>query len=163
MSITVTNASNGVVPKDVLEGIISTGKLTPEFEKELFTLAAQAKDRSYSPYSNFRVGAALIAKSGNIYLGGNVENASYGATRCAEQTAFQKAISEGERRFLAVGVATDTDAFISPCGVCRQFMVEYGKGLLVYNFKPDGTFKKYTLQELLPDSFGPEDLDRPRD
>ncbi|KAJ3018241.1 hypothetical protein HKX48_003020 [Thoreauomyces humboldtii] len=162
MSIKVNKVSNGVLPKDVLETLLSTGELTSALEAELFALATEAKNCSYAPYSKFRVGAALIAKSGNVYLGGNVENASYGATRCAEQTAFQKAVSEGERKFFVVGVATDTDAFISPCGVCRQFMVEFGRGLLVYNFKPDGTFKKYTLEDLLPDSFGPEDLDRPR-
>ncbi|KAJ3134787.1 hypothetical protein HDU90_004817 [Geranomyces variabilis] len=161
-SVAIKSISNGTVPKDVLDDILRTGKLSPAFEKELFRLASEAKNRSYTPYSKFRVGAAVIATSGNIYLGGNVESASYGATRCAEQTAFQKAVSEGDRRFLAVGVATDTDAFISPCGICRQFMVEFGKGLIVYNFKTDGTFKRYLLSELLPDSFGPEDLDRPR-
>ncbi|KAI8826730.1 cytidine deaminase-like protein [Fimicolochytrium jonesii] len=162
MSIEIKKTSNGVLPDEILQELLSTGRLSTELEKELFRLATEAKNCSYSPYSKFRVGAAVIAKSGNVYLGGNVESASYGATRCAEQTAFQKAVSEGERRFLVVGVATDTDAFISPCGICRQFMVEWGKSLMVYNFKPDGTFRKYKLSELLPDSFGPDDLERPR-
>ncbi|KNC99331.1 cytidine deaminase [Spizellomyces punctatus DAOM BR117] len=163
MSVQAISSPNARVPTDVLKKVLESGELTQDLEKRLFELASVAKTRSYSPYSKFRVGAAVLAKSGNIWLGCNVESASYGATRCAEQTAFLKAVSDGDNRFIAVGVTTDTDAYISPCGICRQFMVEWGKELLVYNFKPDGSFRKYKLKDLLPDSFGPDDLDRPRE
>ncbi|KAJ3180159.1 hypothetical protein HDU85_004162 [Gaertneriomyces sp. JEL0708] len=156
-------SANSRIDEGVLEKIKSAGHLDSDTEKQLFAWATAAKDRSYSPYSKFRVGAALISSTGNVWLGGNIESASYGATRCAEQTAVQKAVSEGEKQFIAVGVATDTDGYISPCGICRQFMVEFGKKLWVYNFKLDGSFRKYRLEELLPDSFGPDDLDRPRE
>ncbi|KAJ3209873.1 hypothetical protein HDU67_005843 [Dinochytrium kinnereticum] len=169
------------IEEATLKSILSTGKLTPEVEAMLGKLASEAKNGSYSPYSKFRVGASLLSTNGNVWMGANVENASYGiypsfhlesfplpisATRgaiCAERTSFAKAVSEGDRKFLAVGVATDVDEFISPCGFCRQFMVEFGKGLNVYLFKSDGTFKLYKLHELIPDSFGPDDLELPRD
>ncbi|KAH6569489.1 hypothetical protein BASA50_010935 [Batrachochytrium salamandrivorans] len=136
------------------------GILTKETQLELAQYASQAKESSYSPYSNFRVGAALLAADGQVFLGCNVENASYGGTICAERTAFVKAVSEGVKTFLAIAVITDKDTAISPCGVCRQFMVEFGKNLMVYQFSKN--FKVVaikSLKELLPDSFGPEDLD----
>ncbi|KAJ3148816.1 hypothetical protein HK101_002115 [Irineochytrium annulatum] len=126
-------------------------------------LSMSAKSGSYSPYSKFRVGAALLSDKGNLWMGANVENASYGGAICAERTAFVKAVSEGDRKFLAVAVATDVDAFISPCGMCRQFMVEFGRELKVYLFKSDNTFKLWRLGDLIPDSFGPDDLERPRE
>ncbi|KAI9204964.1 cytidine deaminase-like protein [Polychytrium aggregatum] len=109
----------------------TAGELTPEIERHLAGQAQQAKAHSYSPYSKFRVGAALLAKSGRIYSGCNVENASYGGCICAERTAFVKAVSEGEREFVAIFISSDLEDFISPCGMCRQFMVEFGKGLKV--------------------------------
>ncbi|KAH6565433.1 hypothetical protein BASA60_009933 [Batrachochytrium salamandrivorans] len=102
----------------------------------------------------------LVSFVSVICLGCNVENASYGGTICAERTAFVKAVSEGVKTFLAIAVITDKDTAISPCGVCRQFMVEFGKNLMVYQFSKN--FKVVaikSLKELLPDSFGPEDLD----
>ncbi|KAJ3098674.1 hypothetical protein HDU97_003791 [Phlyctochytrium planicorne] len=154
---------HSTIDNSTLQSILATGKVTPEIEVQLGKLASEAKNGSYSPYSKFRVGASLLSKNGNIWLGANVENASYGGAICAERTAFVKAVSEGDRRFVAVAVATDVDDFISPCGFCRQFMVEFGKSLLVYLFKSDGTFKLYTLSELIPDSFGPDELEKPRD
>ncbi|KAJ3110083.1 hypothetical protein HDU96_006927 [Phlyctochytrium bullatum] len=146
-----------------LQTIISTGELTAEVAATLGKLAQEAKDGSYSPYSKFRVGASLLSVKGNLWKGANVENASYGGAICAERTAFVKAVSEGDRKFIAVAVATDVDEFVSPCGFCRQFMVEFGKGLLVYLFKSDGTYKLHKLSDLIPDSFGPDDLEKPRD
>lgn len=118
-----------------------------------------AREFSYSPYSKFRVGAALLSKTGNLYLGCNVENASYGGAICAERTAFVKAVSQGDQSMIAVGVITDKEKCVGPCGFCRQFMVEFGKNLLVYQFSATtDEFVVNPLSSLLPDSFGPEDL-----
>ncbi|KAI9104962.1 cytidine deaminase-like protein [Phlyctochytrium arcticum] len=161
MSVQITSTPNARIDQSLIDPAVANGELSPALEKQLFELSNEAKTRAYAPYSKFRVGAAVITPKGNVYLGCNVENASFGGTRCAEQTAFLKAVSEGENQFFAVGVTTDTDAFISPCGICRQFMNEWGGKLWVYHYKPDGTFKKFRLRELLPESFGPDDLDRP--
>ncbi|KAJ8331645.1 hypothetical protein BDV3_000319 [Batrachochytrium dendrobatidis] len=137
------------------------GVLSKDVQLQLAQFATQAKEMSYSPYSKFRVGAALLAPTGEVFLGCNVENASYGGTICAERTAFVKAVSEGHKKFLAIAVITDKEAAISPCGFCRQFMVEFGKHIQVYQFS--ASFDKVeikSLKELLPDSFGPEDLDK---
>lgn len=142
--------------------VACNGDLTAKTEDLLRQIAAEVKEHSYSPYSKFRVGAALLSAQGHVYNGCNVENASYGGAICAERTAFVKAVSEGHRKFLAIAVSTDVDSFISPCGFCRQFMVEFGKELKVYLFKKDGSKKMWLLKDLLPDSFGPEDLERPR-
>ena len=119
---------------------------------------------SYAPYSGYHVGAALLAKNGNIYAGCNIENASYGATNCAERTAFFKAVSEGVKDFEAiaiVGAPADAAAentfseYAYPCGICRQVMQEFCKkdfGIIVAKSTED--YKKYTLQELLPFGFG---------
>ncbi|KAI8093614.1 cytidine deaminase [Halteromyces radiatus] len=123
----------------------------------LFKYALEAKETSYSPYSKFRVGAALLTKDGTWYKGCNVENASYGAAICAERTAYCKAISEGHREFIALAVSTDQDDFVSPCGICRQFISEFGPGSLpVYLLNTKGEFKLITLSELLPLSFSLE-------
>lgn len=133
-------------------------------EEELRALAIEAMQRAYSPYSKCKVGAALLARSGKVYLGCNIENASYSPTICAERTAFAKAVSEGEREFDAiavVGTATDAvDGFFPPCGVCRQVMNEFCdldsfKVILVKN---EHEHKTVTLRELLPYSFGSENL-----
>ncbi|KAJ3040878.1 hypothetical protein HDV00_010338 [Rhizophlyctis rosea] len=153
---------NTTVPPELMARVIEEDKLPSEVERQLFDLAQLAKNASYSPYSKFRVGAALLAKSGAVFTGCNVENASYGGAICAERTAFVKAVSEGERKFVAIVVATDVDSFISPCGFCRQFMVEFGKELLVYLTKSDGSVSVKKLKDLLPDSFGPDDLEKPR-
>ena len=133
-------------------------------ENELRAMAIEAMQRAYSPYQHCKVGAALLAKSGKVYLGCNIENASYSPTICAERVAFVKAISEGEREFDAIAVAgsaTDTvDGFFPPCGVCRQVMREFCdldefKILLVKNVNEH---KTVTLRELLPYSFGNENM-----
>lgn len=133
--------------------------------KALMAQAVQARQMSYSPYSGFMVGAALLGKSGKIYQGCNVENAGYSPTNCAERTAFFKAVSEGEREFEAIAVIGGPReggkmGYAYPCGVCRQVMMEFCEPdtftILVGTGEED--FKAYTLKELLPHGFGPEDL-----
>lgn len=134
--------------------------------KKLVELAFEAKSRSYSPYSHFAVGAALLAKSGKIYLGCNIENAAYTPTNCAERTAFFKAVSEGEYEFEAIAIAagpTDGrsyDEYCAPCGVCRQVMMEFCNPdtFKVTVSKDVEDYRTYTLKELLPFGFGPADL-----
>ena len=129
-------------------------------EKLLTEAAIQAKEMSYSPYSHFRVGAALLGKSGTIYQGCNIENASYGATNCAERTAVFKAISEGEREFRAIAIAGDCEEYISPCGICRQVLLEFCKPqeFLVLMLNGQGEWCQKTLDELIPNAFTTEKL-----
>mgnify|MGYP000941687334 CR=1 FL=1 len=94
--------------------------------KELLKKAQEAKAGAYAPYSRFRVGAALLGKSGRVYTGANVENASYSVTCCAERVALFKAVTEGEREFDAIAVTSDSDSLTWPCGVCRQALSEFG-------------------------------------
>ena len=123
---------------------------------ELVTLAIKAREKAYAPYSGYKVGAALKTKSGKIYLGCNIENASFSPTVCAERTAVFKAVSEGEREFEAIAVTGGKEEiadFAPPCGVCRQIMSEFCKEdfkIILYNGKEE---KVYTLKELLPLSF----------
>lgn len=112
---------------------------------------------SYSPYSDFRVGAALLCKSGKIYTGCNIENVSFSPTNCAERTAFFKAVSEGEREFAAIAIVGgkkgEVTDYCYPCGVCRQVMAEFcDSDLEIITACPDG-IKSYTLKELLPKAF----------
>lgn len=123
-------------------------------EKELLELARAARERAYAPYSHFRVGAALLAGSGSVYIGCNIENASYSATICAERTAFCKAVSEGEREFIMIAIAGESDP-CPPCGVCRQMMREFCKDSFVILTESG----RHTLGELLPHSFGPDNLE----
>ena len=130
---------------------------------ELMRLATEARKASYAPYSNFRVGAALLGKSGKVYLGCNVENAAYTPTNCAERTAVFKAVSEGEREFTAIaivgGKGEETAEFCAPCGVCRQVLAEFcdqNFRIVLGNLEK---FQAYTFAELLPYSFGKSDLD----
>ena len=132
-------------------------------EMQLLALAKQAREQAYAPYSGVTVGAALETLAGKVYLGCNIENAAYGPTNCAERTAFFKAVSEGERQFRAIAVVGGKDGapegFFPPCGVCRQVMREFCAGdFLIYLQGPDGTVKTMTLAELLPQSFGPENV-----
>ena len=132
-------------------------------KEELVKRAYEAQKFSYSPYSDFQVGAALLTKSGKVYTGCNIENAAFSPTNCAERTAFFKAVSEGETEFEAIaivgnkkGALAEEWSFCAPCGVCRQVMLEFvdpeefmiilGKG---------GEIKEFTLKELLPESFSP--------
>ncbi|KAF9973017.1 hypothetical protein BGZ73_003767 [Actinomortierella ambigua] len=132
--------------------------LTEEEIEELITKALDARTYSYSPYSKFRVGAALLTVDGKIFQGCNVENASYGGAICAERTAFVKAVSEGHLRFRAIGVSCDFHHYITPCGICRQFMNEFGKNLEIFFINPDRAYKRAILADLLPHAFGPEDV-----
>ncbi len=134
-----------------------------EVIQQLIETAIKARESSYSPYSNFAVGAALLAENGKIYSGANIESASYTPTVCAERVAFFNAISNGERDFTGIaivgGKASDAiSAYCSPCGVCRQVMAEFcGPDFKIILF--DGTSPKvYTLGELLPESFSKENI-----
>lgn len=129
--------------------------------EELIDISNRAKEFSYSPYSNFRVGAALLSKSGKYYTGTNVENSSYGLTNCAERTAVFKAISEGEKEFSKIVLTSDADDFITPCGACRQVMMEIcGPDLEVIMCNANNETKVVKLKELLPYSFNKEYLDK---
>ncbi|KAJ7998883.1 hypothetical protein DPEC_G00209590 [Dallia pectoralis] len=127
--------------------------------KGLIHRSLEVKEFAYCPYSKFRVGAALLAHDGRVFTGCNVENGCYNLGVCAERNAIAKAVSEGYRSFKAIAIASDLlDQFISPCGGCRQFMREFGANWDVYLSKPDGSYIKMCVNELLPVSFGPEDL-----
>jgi cytidine deaminase len=125
--------------------------------KELIDLAIKSMKNSYSPYSGCMVGAALLTKSGKVFTGCNVENASFSATVCAERTAVFKAVSEGEKEFSAIAIAGGKDGKVQgfmPCGVCRQVLSEFCDGdLTVLVAKEDGNFNSFTLNELLPKAF----------
>ena len=130
---------------------------TADQQAELVQRAVQAMDWAYAPYSKFPVGAALLAASGRIYDGVNVENAAYPAGVCAERTAVFKAVSEGEREFVAVAVATRGAG--SPCGVCRQVLAEFGYNMTVILADTDGSVRLMTtLAALLPEAFLPQHL-----
>lgn len=132
-------------------------------DKQLVEKAVEASKNAYIPYSNHKVGAALLTKSGKVYLGCNIESATHTPTCCAERTAFFKAVSEGERDFSAIaivgGMRGDFKNFCAPCGVCRQVMREFcGEDFTVLLGRSDGEIKKLTLGELLPLSFSLENL-----
>lgn len=127
--------------------------------KELIKKALEAQKMSYSPYSNFSVGAAVLTKDGKVYTGCNIEIASYSPTICAERTAIFKAISEGSQRIQKIAVVGDANPTF-PCGVCRQVIREFGKDAEVIIANSEDEFSIYTINELLPHSFGPEDLDK---
>ena len=126
--------------------------------KALFDLACKARKNAYSPYSNYQVGACILTEDGSTFTGCNFENASYGATICAERCAASCAIAAGQRRFMAVAIAANSAAW--PCGICRQVLREFACSLdmPVIVGPADGDFTVKTLGELLPESFGPEYL-----
>lgn len=133
--------------------------------EELIDMALDARKLAYAPYSKFKVGAALLGKNGVVYMGCNVENASYPATNCAERTAIFSAVSEGQREFEAIAIVGGKDTiseleYCAPCGVCRQVMREFcnPKEFEIILAKNRKEYKVYTLEELLPMSFGPENL-----
>ncbi len=136
-------------------------------EKELVFLAIEARKKSYTPYSKFKVGAALLTKNGRVYQGCNIECASYSPTTCAERTALLKAVYDGNLEFSAIAIVggpeTQSDIFSDyspPCGVCRQFLREFcdPKNMKVIVAKSLDDIKIFTLEELLPLSFGPDNL-----
>ena len=133
--------------------------------KKLIDLAIEARKNSYCPYSNFAVGAALLCKNGKVYTGCNIENAAFGPGNCAERTAIFKAVSEGDKAFEKIAIAgspkgKDITGPAHPCGVCRQVMQEFVnpaefKILVAYD---NENYKEYTLKELFPEGFGPDNL-----
>lgn len=133
-------------------------------QKELVRKAIDGLKYSYTPYSNFKVAAALLAKNGNVYTGCNIENASYTPSNCAERTAFFKAISEGVLEFEAIAIVGGKDGVLDdycpPCGVCRQVMMEFcnPKDFKVILAKSEDDYTEYTLEQLLPLGFGPGNL-----
>lgn len=124
--------------------------------RELIDQACQVRQRSYSPYSRFRVGAALRGKSGRIYLGTNVENASFGLSICAERSAVSRAVTEGEREFYAIAICADGQEPTPPCGACRQVLLEFGPETLVLLAGEKGAagpVQQFTVAQLLPEAF----------
>ena len=138
--------------------------MTEEQINELIVKALEMRKFSYTPYSHFNVGAALLATNGNIYTGCNIENASFTPTNCAERTAFFKAVSEGVKEFQAIAIVggpaeSDQLEYCSPCGVCRQVMSEFcNDSFVVICAKNINEYRTYSLPEILPDRFGPKDL-----
>ena len=125
---------------------------------ELAKIALHARESAYAPYSGFQVGAALLAKNGAVFTGSNVENASYSLTICAERAAVFKAVSDGASAFEAIAVCAPGGC--SPCGACRQVLSEFNPALKCYLINEKGTItRETTLDKLLPDAFGPENLD----
>lgn len=126
-----------------------------EFEiKKMLKLAKEAKERAYAPYSFFRVGACLKAGSGAYYQGCNIENAAYSPTNCAERTAVFKAVYEGERRFEAIAITSDSESATFPCGVCRQVLAEFCKSDMPVICSNNALeYKIFELGELLPEAF----------
>jgi cytidine deaminase len=126
---------------------------------ELVKKAFEAKSKALPKYSNFYVGAALLSENDKVYLGGNIENSSYGLTICAERTAAFQAVLEGERKFKAIAIVGDIDQFLPPCGACRQVLADLcGKELDIIMANRKGETKILKLSELLPYSFGEEFL-----
>ena len=129
---------------------------------ELMQAAVAARERAYAPYSNFRVGAALLTADGKLYTGCNIENAAFSPTNCAERTAFFKAVSEGERKFAAIAVVggkgEHPSELCAPCGVCRQVMAEFCNADFRILLGIPEQYSVYTLGELFPASFSPVDL-----
>ena len=132
--------------------------------KELIRTALSMREKSYTPYSHFNVGAALLAKNGSVFTGCNIENASFTPTNCAERTAFFKAVSEGVKEFTAIAITggpagADPDELCPPCGVCRQVMAEFCKDdFVIILAKSETEYKTYYLPEILPDRFTPSNL-----
>jgi cytidine deaminase len=127
---------------------------------DLVRRAKEARSRAYCPYSRYPVGAAILTADGTIYVGTNVENASYGLTVCAERVALSSAVADGHRRFQALAVVTEDGA--ACCGACRQVLREFAETLPIHLAQPDGTVTHTSLEELLPHPFGPASLDRDR-
>lgn len=131
--------------------------MVSQSQKEaLVDAACAARERAYAPYSNYHVGAAILTEDGRIVTGVNVENVSYGGAICAERTAVVKAVSEGVRRFTAIAVCTSNMG--SPCGICRQTLVEFAGDIPVLLADGQGNVRETSLYKLLPNHFGPQHL-----
>ena len=120
--------------------------------RELYRTATEVLQNAYAPYSRFKVGAALLTKTGEVFTGVNVENSSFGATICAERTAFVKAVSEGFREFEALAVVS-SEGKVFPCGICRQFMFEFGDELKIISGEDEDHLDIKEITELLPEGF----------
>lgn len=129
-----------------------------KMKEELLSKAKQAKEMAYVPYSNFPVGAALLTEEGKIYTGCNIENATYGATNCAERTAFFKGVSEGKRDFIALAIVSDHPGFTFPCGICRQVIYEFAKNIQIIFQNAKGEILTLSTKDLLPYPFSEDDL-----
>ena len=127
--------------------------LSRESMQELAKKAIEARKRAIAPYSNFQVGAALITRSGRIYEAGNIESSSYGLTICAERVALFKALSDGEKDFVAIAIAAGTEEFCSPCGACRQVLWDYAPDIEVILVNQGEDIQTYSLKQLLPKAF----------
>lgn len=127
-------------------------------DEDLVELAVQAMDEAYAPYSNFKVGAAVVTDSFNIFTGANVENASYGLTICAERVAVFKAVSEGHKKITKIAIVSSSGELTYPCGACRQVLNEFDDNTVVITADNSGKITRMTLIDLLPHSFGGEAL-----
>lgn len=127
-------------------------------DEKLVQLAKEAMQHAYAPYSKFQVGAALLAKDGTVFRGCNIENASYGATNCAERTAIFKAVSEGYREFEKIAIVASSEDYAAPCGICRQVLAEFmPEGKVILDSREKGMVT-YTVRELLPFGFSGKDI-----
>ncbi|WP_297713508.1 cytidine deaminase [Clostridium sp.] len=128
--------------------------------KKLIQSALEAREKAYCPYSNFKVGAAILFEDGKIYTGSNVENASFGATNCAERTAIFRGVHEGNREIKAVAVVGDTNSYTYPCGICRQVIAEFiaDEKVPVIIIKNENDYIVKTFEEILPGVFSKKDL-----
>ena len=142
----------------------AVSEISKEQKEELISRALAKLPDAYAPYSHFHVAAALLCRDGEIYTGCNVENASYPAGICAERSAFSAAVSGGKRQFDAIAIAGGMDGkpqdYCAPCGICRQFMREFvhPDQFTILLVKSPSEYREYTLSQLLPESFGPENL-----
>lgn len=129
--------------------------------KKLIDKAFEARDNSYSPYSKFKVGSSVLTDTGKIYTGCNIENAAYTPTVCAERVAIFKAISNGEKNIKKIVIVGSNKNYTYPCGVCRQVLREFlDENSQIIVAKSNSDYKIYSLEDLLPNSFGPDDLGR---
>lgn len=129
--------------------------------EDLLSIAYKAKKNAYAPYSNFRVGAAVLTENNKVYTGVNIENASYGASNCAERTAIFKAISDGQREIKAIAISSDNEDVIYPCGICRQVIAEFGDGnTKIICSDRNRQYRVYIAQDLLPHAFKLQDHNR---
>jgi cytidine deaminase len=122
-------------------------------DKELVQAALDMRSKAYTPYSHFQVGAAILCGDGSVFTGCNVENASYGATICAERTAAVSAVASGHKDFVKIAVASSGEGYCLPCGVCRQFLSEFSHSLVFLCADPDGNYRELKFEELLPNAF----------
>lgn len=128
-------------------------------DKELIQMALEYRERAYTPYSHFNVGAAVQFENGKVYGGCNIENASYGATNCAERTAIFKGVSEGEHTIKAIAIVGDPRTITYPCGICRQVIAEFGnKDTKIILAKDEEEYSIKTIEEIMPGAFTKEDL-----